>query len=100
MTHARKVDVNQGDIVKALRKAGFSVLSLSGVKGGCPDLLVGGRIPGGRHGIECNILLEVKSPKREGHKQLTPDQEHFHRAWKGPIFIVRSVDEALLAVGL
>jgi Holliday junction resolvase len=40
MTYAR-VDTNHKEIVKALRDAGATVVSLAAMKHGCPDLLVG-----------------------------------------------------------
>lgn len=54
---------------------------------GCPDLLVGlGRRL---------VLLEVKTAKGK----LTPDQELFDAVgW--PVRVVRTVDEALQAVGI
>ena len=54
-----------------------------------PDMLCG------RAGV--NYLLEAKTDKGK----LTIDQEMWHDAWKGAKpAIVRSVDEALRAVGL
>ena len=88
MRRAAKVDANQQQIVKALRKVGASVQSLAAIGDGCPDLAVGYR---GK-----NLLLEVKQPKGK----LTEDQEKFHREWKGDLCVVRSVDEALLLLGI
>jgi hypothetical protein len=85
----RKPDANQGDIEKALRRCGASVLDLSSVGGDCPDLLVGFR------GID--RLLEVKTATG------TPSggQEVFAREWKGrAVAIVRSELEALAAIGV
>jgi len=78
-----RADDNQQEIVDALRDIGASVLVLSQVGGGCPDLLVGfcGR----------EYLMEVKAPKGK----LRPGQKKFIDTWKGKAFIVRSVDEAL-----
>ena len=55
---------------------------------GVPDLLVG------RAGV--NYLLEVKSEKG----RLTEDQEEWHMNWRGHKSVVRSIDDALIAVGL
>ena len=84
--YARKTDSNQRDIVAALLKSGCSVLDLSRVGQGCPDLLVG------RAG-KC-YLLEVKSLKGK----LNPLQGEFHRAWNGNIAIVRTPEEAVKAI--
>ena len=81
-----KVDGPQGDIVRALRGIGCDVLSLASLGNGAPDLLCGNR--------ERYFLLEVKA---KGGK-LTPAQEVFHEAWRGPIFIVTTPQEALRVV--
>ena len=78
-----RADSNQEEIVDALRDIGASVLVLSQVGGGAPDLLVGFR------GKE--YLMEIKAPKGK----LRPGQKKFFDTWKGKSFIVRSVDEAL-----
>lgn len=92
MRRAAKIDANQTAIVKALRAVGCSVTHLSGVGSGCPDLLVG------RFGR--NLLLEVKDGSKPPSAQaLTEDQKLWHAAWRGQVFVVRTVDEALAAVG-
>jgi hypothetical protein len=78
-----RADKNQQEIVDALRDIGVSVLILSQVGGGCPDLMIGWR---GK-----NYLLEVKSENGE----LRPGQVEFFDTWKGRAFIVRSVEETL-----
>jgi len=55
---------------------------------GCPDIAVG------RAGE--TYLLEIKSP---GGK-LTPDEERWHKQWKGHVEIVETPEEAIEAVGL
>lgn len=93
MRHACKIDVNQPEIVAALRKAGCSVELLHRVGGGCPDLLCG------RAGV--NHLLEVKDgEKPPSARILTGDEKCWHRNWCGRVVIVESVEEALRAVGL
>lgn len=82
-----KVDVNQNEIVDALEKVGATVASLARVKYGCPDLCVGFR---GQ-----NYLMEVKTKKGT----LTPAQVKFFESWQGSAIVVRSVDEALQAIG-
>lgn len=92
MRRAAKVDANHGDIVRALRAVGCSVQSLAMVGAGCPDLAVGYR---GR-----NFLLEVKDgSKAPSARKLTPDEARWHEGWRGTVVTVRTVDEALRAVG-
>jgi len=84
---AAKIDLNQPEIVKALRDAGVSVQSTAGVGKGFPDLV-------------CALgddmwLMEVKGPKGK----LTPDQVEFISAWKGVVHIVRTPAEALMVIG-
>lgn len=88
-----RVDDNQESIVSALRRVGASVQSLAAVGKGTPDLLVGYR---GR-----TFVLEVKNPAQEPNKQrLTPLEASWHSTWRGsPVAVVRTVDEALVAVG-
>ena len=85
---ARKVDRNQGEIVKALEQAGCSVESLHRVGKGVPDLLVG---RAGR-----NLLLEVKATQRAKPNER---QNEWHTAWRGYVHVVRTVEDALRAVG-
>ena len=87
---AARADANQPPIVQALRTVGATVYSLHRVGAGVPDLLVGFR------GV--TYLLEVKEPKGG---TLTPQQIDFGLTWKGrPISIVKSVEEALRAIGI
>lgn len=81
---AAKVDLNQAEIVKALRgESGVSVHSLASQGRGCPDLLVGIR--------QQTFLCEVKN----GIKKLTPDQVKFIERWEGsPVIILRDADTA------
>jgi hypothetical protein len=84
MTHARRVDGNQNDIVSALRMAGYDTYLTFRVSCGFPDLLVVSKsnIP---------VLLELKMP---GEK-LTTDEKDFHANYTAPLCIVRSAEEAL-----
>lgn len=88
MRYGAKVDLNQPEIVRALRKAGCWVVSLAAVGGGVPDLLVG------RAGV--NYLLEVKMPRGT----YTELELEFDSVWEGQVATVRSEAEALAAVGL
>jgi hypothetical protein len=89
---ARRTDANQQPIMDALRAVGCSVCSLHREGHGVPDLLVARVIDGCR----VNLLLEVKT--REG--RLTKDEAEWLAGWIGPVAIVRSVEDALRAVGV
>jgi len=89
MTYAR-IDTNHKEIVKALRDAGASVVSLASMKHGCPDLLVG-------YANE-TLLMEIK---KDAKAKFTPDQLDFMSKWKGgAISRVDSVEAAIRALGI
>lgn len=88
MRRASKIDANHREIVTALRKAGCSVLSLAALGKGAPDLLIGHK---GR-----NVLIEVKRPKGKLNEQ----QKAFKAIWRGDLCVVRSIDDALLILGM
>ena len=93
MRRAAKVDANQREVVVALRGAGASVQLLHAVGEGCPDLLVGYK------GL--NMLLEVKDgSKPPSAQKLTPQQEIWHRDWRGHRVVVNSPEAALAAIGV
>ena len=79
MRTAAKRDRNEPEIVGALLSLGVQVKKLS--QEGIPDLLLAYR---GR-----NYLAEVK----DGDKKLTPAQVDFHALWRGPIVLLRSIDD-------
>ena len=83
----KKRDANEPEIVAALEAIpGVMVIPLDRPV----DLLVG------YNGI--NHLLEVKNP--EGKNRLEPDQLEFIHDWPGrEVVVVRTVDEALNAIG-
>lgn len=83
----RRKDLNQNDIVDALEHCGCSVTDMSAAGEGFPDLLV---TLAGRH-----FLVEIKSDKG----MLTQPQVEFHQKHT-PVYIVRSIAEALRVVGL
>ena len=82
----RRSDLNQSEIVSGLREIGCSVLVLSNVGHGCPDICVS------RAGS--TMMMEIKSAKGK----LTPDEEKFISCWRGRYAIVRSLDEAIEVV--
>lgn len=94
--HRISRDANHALIVRTLEAVGCSVLDLSAVGGGCPDLCVGYR--GVTH------LFEIKSSAAGRDRHNRKDQQHqadWHTAWRGrPVVIVRSEDDALLALAL
>ena len=79
----KKVDSNQAQIIADLKKIGVSVLNLSRVGGGCPDILVGWQ---GK-----NILIEIKTAKGN----LNDLQIEFFKEWKGPKFVCKSINEII-----
>ena len=83
MRWARKTDSNQTEIVDALEKIGCSVVDLSRVGDGVPDILVGWR------GV-C-VLLEIKTI---GGK-LNPKQTEFAQLWRGSLYTVHTPEEAI-----
>lgn len=64
------------------------MLSLAPLGKGAPDLLLGYQ---GK-----NVLIEVKRPKGK----LNDQQQAFRAVWRGDLCVVRSVDEALMVLGL
>ncbi len=92
MSRARgRTDANHSAIVKALRQAGCAVCDLSGVGKGCPDLLVS-------RGFE-TALLEVKDgAKSPSERRLSPAQQEFRASWRGRLYVVTSIAEALSAI--
>ena len=92
MRRAAKIDLNQPEIVEALRSVGVSVVSLASLGDGCPDLLASKKKA---DGSERAWLIEVKGPKGT----LTDDQKRFILNWSGTVHIIRTPDEALKLVG-
>jgi hypothetical protein len=85
---ARRIDVNQNEIVSALRDCGASVRIIS-QGDGIPDLLVG------YNGY--TILMEIKDGnKPPSGRKLTDAEAKFFEEWTGGLLvIVNSVTEAL-----
>lgn len=93
-----KRDANHAEIVAALEAEGFSVLDLAAVGGGCPDLLVGTSTD---YFALRNVLLEIKRPgvagKKRGKVQAATNdkQAKFRAMWRGPVYVVDSIEAAL-----
>lgn len=93
MRRAARTDANHGEVTKALRKCGWSVLPIHTLGKGAPDLLVGA-------GYQ-NFLLEVKDgTKPPSAQKLTPDEEQFHRKWYGSVFVVTSAEDAVNQISM
>ena len=85
------MDVNQSEIVGALRAAGAYVQDSSRMGSGFPDLVCGFR---GK-----TVLMEVKRPGGTIEKKLTEHQREWISRWcGGKVWLVSSVDEALSAL--
>lgn len=90
---AARTDRNQKTVADEIREclAGSTVMDLSGVGKGVPDLLVGWR---GR-----NYLIEVKNPlQRASDQKLTPVQEDWHSKWQGSAFVATSAASAIAQI--
>lgn len=85
-----RVDANQPEIVKALRRAGYHVTHLHTIGGGVPDLLVTGPSKSGRI---LALLCEVKADKGK----LTEDESEWFAQFPpgGPAIIARSAADVL-----
>jgi hypothetical protein len=92
--YATKRDINEAEIVAALRAVGATVVQLDKPV----DLLVGFQ---GK-----TVLCEVKQPGtkvKSGDPKfvLTPNQKKFYAEWKGgELYTVRSVEQALAVLGI
>ena len=88
MRYANRIDENQNEIVKALRKAGAYVRIIS-QGDGIPDLLVAYK--------GYTILMEVKDgDKVPSARKLTEAEQKFFDEWTGGMLvIVNSVEESL-----
>ncbi len=91
---AARVDANHSSIVRVLREAGCSVLSLAAIGKGCPDLLVS------RKGVDSTLMELKDGDKPPSRRRLTPDQVRFEAEWKGRLVIVENEAEALQAMGI
>lgn len=92
MRRAARRDANEGDIIKAMRKAGAFVKVINDE--GAFDLLVGYTGTSGRF---YTLLLEIKDgSKPPSARRLTDAEQKFHDEWPGDnLHIINSVQEAL-----
>ena len=86
MTYYKKrVDENQKQIIHTFIALGASVLNLSRVGEGCPDILIGYK------NVSC--LVEIK---RNEQSRYTDSQVKFMQNWRGgPVSRIDSVDAAI-----
>ena len=85
-------DANHNAVAGALLDIGCSVLDLSPMGRGVPDLLVASN--------RLTALVEVKDGAKPPSKRaLTPAQKKFFATWRHPVLVVTSVDEALALFG-
>ena len=83
--HKKRVDENQKQLVHTFIALGASVLNLSTVGRGCPDLLIGYR---GK-----SVLVEIK---RDNKATFTDPQVKFMQEWRGgTVSRIDSVDAAI-----
>jgi hypothetical protein len=85
-----KPDGNQAAIIEALEGIPeCSVLVLSAVGGGCPDLLIGYR--------GANLLVELKNPDVYYNPKLPTmvKQDEFRKTWKGRVIKAYTLKEII-----
>jgi hypothetical protein len=88
--YARRVDVNQSEIVKVFKQLGCSVFDCSRVAGGFPDLLVGRN--------KKTVLVEIKSSEKAPY---TSAQEIFMMNWRGSTVVrINDIEGAIRLVKL
>ena len=88
MRRAARKDDNHQEIVRAFKKLGWSVLDTAQLKN-CVDLFVA------KKGY--TIAVEVKDSKKPpSARKLTIGELKFKQGWKGPYFVVLSVDDVEL----
>lgn len=84
----KRVDRNQVEIVKLLRKLGVTVRVTSQVGQGFPDLVIS---YAGR-----TYLVELKDGEKPPSLQrLTECEEKFHQSWQDKVYIINSAESAI-----
>lgn len=87
---SKRTDANHRQIVGVFRNMGASIIDLSGVGKGCPDLCIGIN--------NVSIFVEIKSSEKATY---TIRQKEFMESWKGgPIARIDSVDSAIRLIKL
>lgn len=81
-----RIDGNQVAIVRELRQMGYSVLVMSHLGNGAPDILVGAS---GR-----NYAFELKDHNaKPSDKKLTTGEKIFHICWQGQIAVAETTED-------
>ncbi len=88
MRRAPRTDGNQPEIVAALRKAGWTVMIISGAGENRPDLIIA------KAGE--TWALEIKNPR--GYNRVSKGQAEWQATWEGKCAVVRSAEEAIAIV--
>jgi Holliday junction resolvase len=83
-----RIDTNQPEIVKALRKVGAEVTITSALGGGFPDIVVSHQ--GNWYMVEIKDGDKVPSAQK-----LTPEEAEWHSKQKAPVYVINNVDAAL-----
>ncbi len=84
----KRIDANQNEVVRHLRKLGFSVAITSMVGNGFPDLIVSN--------YAHTLLVELKDgSKPPSARALTSDEQKFHDTWKGNLIVAESLTDIL-----
>ena len=81
MSYAHRIDANQTELVQAFERLGCSVIDLSSVGSGCPDLAVS----------VCKVTVLVEIKTEDG--TLEPSQIRFHRENKSWIETARNLED-------
>ncbi len=94
LKYGAKKDANHNEVVNALKEAGASVIDMSHVGRGFPDLIVGFNSE--------TLLVEIKNPKTSyGKKGLNKNQLKWREQWIGGTYcIVDSPEAALRMIGV
>jgi hypothetical protein len=74
----KRTDLNQQDIIDALRQLGCSVRDLSQIGKGLPDILVGYR--------------------GKNYLKLTSAEEEFIRGWRGQVAVITNFEDAVSVI--
>lgn len=83
---AKRVDANQKEIVEAFRDKGLSVLIMSNLGKGAPDIAVG------TNGM--TFFFEIKDGRKPlSAQKLTLREREFFDNWHGHIEILRSIED-------
>mgnify|MGYP003340286181 CR=1 FL=1 len=88
--YARRVDVNQSELIKVFKQLGCSVFDTSRVAGGFPDLMIGKN--------KKTVLVEIKSSEKAKY---TAAQELFMMNWRGSTVVrINDIEGAIRLVKL